>query len=54
MEEIEKLILMRVVKKLKESLIEIRHCSRESTDVIRAKQKIEDAIQYATRALVKE
>lgn len=54
MDENDKIYMQRILRRLKESLVEIRKVSREDSDVIRAQREIEEAARHISRILNKE
>ena len=53
MEEIDKIRLMRLIKKLKESLVDVKKLPRDDSDILHVRQEIEIALQYALKYLSK-
>jgi hypothetical protein len=51
LEDIDKIRLMRLIKKLKESLIDVKKLPRDDADILHVRQEIEVALQYALRYL---
>lgn len=54
MEEADKIYMQRVLKRLRESMVEIRKVSKDDSDVARAQKEIESAMKYVSRFLNKE
>jgi flagellin-like hook-associated protein FlgL len=54
MEEIDKIYMQRILKRLRESIVEIRKVSKDDADVARAQKEIESAMKHILRVLSKD